>query len=235
MNYATQSVFLGTIQFPSKIENPSPYPMFYKGTDCTPKINKDTYISKKGVFEIYENHNCNQFHLLITEKIKFPESADFKFLETEAPYRLFRFTRESKIKELITTTTNDKPILTTEHVEYWKIDELNGYDENGAVLVCAIPEDTIILYTNPTFVNKIESEEWKADDIFIKLPKIVFDEAIDEKILSDVSTKMLFAAIDLRCLHTKVTKTSKPYAQNCIISVRDPLNCYVSSHYSTRI
>lgn len=234
MNHATQSIFLGTIQFPSKIESASLYPIFYKGTDCTPKINKSAQFSKKNDFEIYEDRNCNQFHLLVTEKIKWPESADFEFLETEAGYRLFKFTRASKMKELITTDTNHKTVITLEPVEYWNIEELNAHDENGALIIRPIPEDTIILYTNPRFIKSVESEEWKVDDVYFKLPKIIFDDAINDKMLKEVSAKMLFAAIDLRCLHTKVTRTSKPYAQNCIISVRDPLNCYVNNH-NTRI
>jgi len=54
MSSATQSIFLGTLQFPSKIENPAPYPLFYKGTYPSLQIDKSSQISKKGFFEIYE-------------------------------------------------------------------------------------------------------------------------------------------------------------------------------------
>jgi hypothetical protein len=66
-----------------------------------------------------------------------------------------------------------------------------------------------------------------------KQAKIVFQTTfVDEKTLQDVSTKMLFASIDLRCLHKKMTKTTKTCAQNRIISVPDPLNCYIHNHPS---
>lgn len=231
MNYATQSIFLGSIQFPSKIENPAPFPLLYKGNKYSLLISKDSKVSKKGIFEIYEDHTCNQFHLLITEHIKFPESADFELFETESNYKFFKFTRASKSKELITTSSlHDKPLVSIEEIEYWNIEKFKDRDESGTIIARTIPEDTIILLTNPTFICKVESEEWKADDIYIKLPKIYFDEEIAEQMIQEASARMLFAAVDLGCLHTKITKTTKPHAQNCIISVRDPLNCYISNH-----
>lgn len=231
LSYSVQSLFQGVVQYPSKIVSPSPFPIFYKGSFTTPQISKDMQLPKKGVFELYEDRASDQFHLLITEKIKFPDSADFKQFETDGPYRLFKFVRSTRMKELITTSSNnDKPVITLEEVEYWKIEETNTLDENGVQQPRSIPEDTILFYTNPLFIDKIESDEWKSDDIYIKLPKIFIDEHIEEKILQEVNTRMLFAAVDLRCFHTKITKTTKPYAQNCIISVRDPLNCYISNH-----
>jgi hypothetical protein len=231
LSYTAQSLFEGVVQYPSKIESPSPFPIFYKGSFTTLQISKDMQLPKKGTFEIYEDRRCDQFHLLITEKIKFPDSPDFEYFETDGPYGLFKIVRTTKMKELITTSSNsDKPIITIEEVEYWKIEEINTLNDDGTQQMRSIPEDTILFYTNPVFIDKIESEEWKPDDIYIKLPKIFLDEKIEEKILQEVNTRMLFAAVDLRCFHTKITKTTKPYAQNCIISVRDPLNCYISNH-----
>lgn len=231
LSYPVQSLFSGIVHYPSKIANPSPFPVFYKGSFTTLQLSKDMQLPKKGTFEIYEDRQSDQFHLLITEKIKFPDSADFENFETDGSYRLFKFVRSAKMKELIATSSNsNKPIITMEEVEYWKIEEIDTLDENGVQQPRSIPEDTILFYTNPTFIDRIESEEWKPDDIYIKLPKVFIKENVEEKVLQEVNTRMLFAAVDLRCFHNKITKTTKPYAQNCIISVRDPLNCYISNH-----
>lgn len=230
---AAQSVFYGSVQFPSKVENPPHLTLLFKGSEYALMLDKDSKISKKGTFEIYEEHDCGEFYILITEHIKLPLTPDFEFLETAANYRLFKLTRTSKMKEVVSTATEqlyEKPTVTLEPVEYWIIEELDVKDEHGVCMQRTIPKNSIILLMNPQFIIKLESEEWKSDDIYIKLPKIIFDNDIDEKKLQDMSTKMLFASIDLRCLHKKMTKTTKTCAQNRIISVPDPLNCYIHNH-----
>lgn len=229
---ATQSIFLGTVQFPSKIDNPSPLPLLFKGSEYTLMLDKDSKIPKRGFFEIYDERSCCEFYFLITERIKLPESADFKFLETVSEYRLFKLTRDSKTKEVITNALalEENQSIKVEQIEYWIIEEIASKDEQGTLIQRTIPENCIIILTKPTFISRVESEEWKNDDIYIKLPKLIFDDMVDEKTWQEVCSKMLFAAIDLRCLHKKMTKTIKSCAQNCILSVPDPLNCYISTH-----
>lgn len=229
--YAAQSVFYGLVHFPSKIENPPPLTLLFKGSEYNLMLDKDSKVSKKGMFEIYDERDCAEFHILITENLKLPHTPDIECLETSKnhPYKLFKLTRRTKTREITSPYSIDnctfKPIISLELVEYWEIAELDNNEPS-----IKIPDNTIILLMNPKFIIKLNSEIWHHDDAFIKLPHIIFDDALDEKTLQEVSTKMVFASLDLRCLHKKITKTTKSCAQNCIISVPDPLNCYVSNH-----
>lgn len=232
---ATQSIFYGSVQFPVKIKNPLPLPLFFKGCSYTLMLDKDTTFSRRGTFEIYDERNSQQFYILITEKPPKPKkhdpnSHDIEFLEitNDHPYKLYKLIRASKTREVTTGTNNAlglKPIISLEVVEYWEIDQPNH--EEGAL---KIPDNTIIFLMDPAFIANIVSEPWKPDDIFIKLPTLYFDEAVDEKKFQEASTRMILSALDLSVLHKKITKTTKPCAQNRVLAVQDPLNCYVSNH-----
>lgn len=76
---AVQSVFYGSVQFPSRIGTPPPLTLLFKGSEYTLMLDKDSKVSKKGAFEIYEERDCNEFHILITEHIKLPLTPDFEF------------------------------------------------------------------------------------------------------------------------------------------------------------
>lgn len=227
--YAAQSIFYGSIQFPAHIKNPPPLALLFKGCEYTLMVDKDGTVSKKGTFEIYEEGDCHQLYLLITEHLKLPATPDIEHLETEAghSYKLYKLTRCFKKREvpLIQEDPNAKPAITLESIQYWEIEEVTSQDPS-----IKIPDNTIIFLMNPAFIADIASEPSRSDDAIVKLPSIVFADSINEKALQEVSTKMLFATLDLRCLHKKITKTTKTYAQNRILSVPDPLNCYTPTN-----
>ncbi len=205
------------IQFPSKTQSKPSLIALYKGCE---------YVSTDGIFEIHDERSCSEFHVLITENLKLPNTPDIEYLETSPnhSYKLFKLTRKVTIKETTTPAqeiTGSKPSLILEPMEYWDIEELN---HNEAAL--RIPDTTIIMLMNPDFIKELISETWRPDDSFIKLPKCIFNDEIEEKMLQEVSTKMVFASLDLRCLHKKVTKTTKSCAHNKVISVLDPIHCY---------
>jgi hypothetical protein len=228
---SSQVCFYGTIQFPSKTENPPPLTLLFKGTEFALILDKDSKISKRGMFEIYEDRDCSEFHILITENLKLPNTLDIEYLETSNshPYKLYKLTRKAKTREIVNSVGSEQlgtqPTVSLELIEYWDIEDL---DCNEPTI--KIPDNTIILLMNPQFIIRLITETWHPNDAFVKLPRILFDDSVDEKALQEVSTKMVFAAIDLRCLHKRMTKTTKACAQNRIISVPDPLNCYVSNH-----
>ncbi len=226
--YAAQSIFYGSIQFPIQIKNPPPLTLLFKGSEYTLMVDKDGNVSKKGTYEIYEESDCQQLYILITENLKLPTTPDIAYLETAIghSYKLYKLTRCYKKREIpLSQEESSKPAVMVEAVQYWEIEEIKS-DESSI----KIPDNTIILLMNPVFITEITSEPWRSDDAVIKLPTIIFDDTINEKALQEVSTKMLFATIDLRCLHKKITKTTKAYAQNRILSVPDPLNCYTPTN-----
>lgn len=211
---ATQVVYNMSVQYPVKILQRPSLVAFYKGGE---------YLLKEGAFEIYDARNCTEFHIIITANIKLPHTPDITFLETshDYPYKLFKLSRRSKTREVV----GSQGPVQLEVIEYWDIQELVNNDP-----VIKIPDNSIIFLMNPAYIIKLASESWKPDDIFIKLPTLIFDETIDEKTLHEASTKMLFAALDLSVFHKKITKTVKHFAQNRILSVQDPLNSYISNH-----
>lgn len=247
INNATQSVFYGSVQFPLKIKNPLPLPLFFKGGSHTLMLDKDTTFSRRGAFEIYEDRNCQQFHLLITEKPPRPnkhdsndahdpnkhnpnDAHDIEFLEIprSQPHKLFKLTRASKTREVTganNSTLGSKPVVSLEVIEYWEIEQLNHEED-----IIKIPDNTIIFLMNPDFITTIVSEPWKPDDIYIKLPVLHIDDTIDEKKFHEASTRMILSALDLSVVHKKITKTTKPCAQNRVLAVQNPLNCYVSNY-----
>lgn len=196
------------------------------------------YALKEGSFEIYDERDCDEFHIVITTNIKLPNSSEINGLETaeDCPYTLFKLMRKSKTREIQANHLSCAPVILgpvqLEVIEYWDIQEVktNKQDQESNHSVIKIPDNTIIVLMNPDYITKIVSEPWKPDDIFIKLPTLIFDETIDEKSLHELATKMLFASVDFSAFNKKVTKTSKTIAQNRILSVQNPLNSYISNH-----
>lgn len=228
---SAQSIYVGSIQFPIKIECPPALPsILYKGREHTVDIDmQESRAPRKATYELYEDRFCQEFYVLITEYLKVPNANDFAHLETSVnhPYKLYHVQRSSKIKTESDEHVAQQPTssslqsLGNERIEYWEIKELDTTNPE-----IAIPDNTIIFFMNPTFVDLV-TETWRPDDAVIRLPMIMFKNTLDEKTLHDVGAKMVCAILDFKCIHKKPTKTTTAFAHNRSVAVPNPLNRYL--------
>lgn len=205
-------LFLGTIQFPSEVHNPPTLTVLYKGKEY--QVESDNEGITRGYFELYDTKNRHELYVLITEYLELPESADIQYLKTsqEHSYRLFKLIRKKiplEKKDQSKSSRFNKP----EFIETWIIEEMPTKES------IRIPDNTLIFFMNPEFIETLQAESWHSNDNIIKLPKIVFRNTVDEKTLQDIGVKMLSALLDFKPLHKRSTKTSIMFTNNLRISL----------------
>jgi hypothetical protein len=223
---ASQSIYVGKIQFPAGIESPPPMPsLLYKGGEHCVDVDKhDTRVPRRATYEIYEDRLC-EFYILITEYLKRPNANDFAHLETsdQHSYAFYHVKRMSTIKALVDEhqTGTSAPLNPGEKIEYWEITKVVKNDPE-----MVIPDHTLIFLMNPSYVDVV-TESWRPDDAIIPFPTLKFNDSVDEKTLHAVGAKMICALLDFKCIHKKPTKTIAAIAQNRTIAVQNPLNRYI--------
>lgn len=207
--------YFGTIQYPEMVQNPSRLAFLYKGKIYNIQVHKGELIAK-GDVQIYEDKNIKELRFLVTESLKLPTSSAITHLETskDHPYLYFKFVRNQK-----TDPENENVTL-----YYWDIQELSNEEAE-----IKIPENTIVFLMKPDLeLFSIAPASWHADDPIIKLPAIVFNDVKNEDSFNKLCARMMLNLLEINFLHTKSTKTSRQVAKNCIVSVPNPSNRYVS-------
>ncbi len=209
----SKTIMVGWIQYPKDIENPPSLYMFYKGREHPIDLEHAMQAPKKGFYEIYEQAAPAELYLVVTQDLQRPENVDeLNHFRTSAqhPYRYFKLTRK-------------KSLVEKKEVEFWDIQEQSHKEK-----VIELPDNTIIFWMNPAFIEKLESDTWQPGDSVIKLPRIIFNASITKEDLNEVAAQSLFGAfLDFRVLHKKITKTIIPYANNRVISLPNPQNRYI--------
>jgi hypothetical protein len=66
-----------------------------------------------------------------------------------------------------------------------------------------IPDNTLIILANPSYVEGLEQETWKTINSTYRLPKIIFRANIREKSMVDMMNEALVASLDMRAFHRK--------------------------------
>lgn len=102
---------------------------------------------------------------------------------------------------------------------HWLIEKKNLTD-----VPTRLPEHSILLYTDPEHIEKVEHIETKKPAGFalktmiINLPTVVFKETIDHVAFEEAAVTALLASLDLDTIHSRV-KTTSQKDKNVVLSM----------------
>jgi len=205
-SHASQSLFIGTIQFPATLKSVPGIRIYYSGHKITCDTNDET---RQLIFSIPKMEEHKKFFLLITERIQFEtEENTVKFLKTTSgmPYKLYTF--ELVKREII---PNDDPEQDGKHLHtpepkttyIWQIEETYLDD-----ITSKIPDNAIIVCYTPDYIERLEGGS------AVELPRIIVKENLleiagSEKNIHDSATRLLLSVIDYDTLHRKIEQAVK--------------------------
>lgn len=206
ISYSLQAAFHGIIQFPEQVVHPPALSLFYKGQEVSVEIDSAGSVPKKGYYTILEKTQCSELYLIITQGLQLPDSSEVYALKTspEHPYHLYKISHnpiefhasEPLSQDTVKTDTNQP-------ATYWTIERI--MPESRSI---ALPDNTLILLLNPQVIS-LELETWNTKDTIIKLPRLVFNNDLDESSTQELGTKMALTALDYRALHKKLLHNTK--------------------------
>ncbi|MFH1461595.1 MAG: hypothetical protein ABIF12_01485 [bacterium] len=155
---------------------------------------KQVVSDENGFYSFPIENKINKFHFLICknveqnfEKINTVKNLSLKF---EKPYKYYSFTK--------TGTGN-----------VWIKKEKDLSNKNFT-----IHKNSVIALINPDYIEKIEPWMLNLDPKFLNLPKIVFKDSLEEKVVQRGSAKSLLYSLDSTVFHKKVTYNEKNFANN---------------------
>lgn len=155
----------------------------------------------------YQGHH--QFVLIITPEIEPKlEGNNVKYLErkNDKPCRLFYLTGKYD-------QTFEKNKIN------WQIEE-----ENSENIPTRLPEDALVLLTNPRFVRGVKSipnesmESMQDLDSLIILPEVILKNEITQKELNESSVYSLLASLDSNAICTPPIKKASNHIKTVVIS-----------------
>lgn len=197
--FASKMLFMGTIQFPHMLESIPDVRIYCAGNKIKCENQQE---SRRISFGIADERHRSVFHLLITNKINVEsEENTVKYLKSPTSYKLYRLQLTQK------EGFGEDP-------QYcWDIRELQlGKNKR-------LPDDTIIVFYNPAYVDKLKGGN------AIELPTIhiksnILDLVGSEKKLHEVSNEMLLASLDYEPIHARIKQELQTnYQQKTILAV----------------
>ena len=156
------------------------------------------------------------FSLLITENVDFVAKGN-----------TVRYLKRIKDQEYtwydLTLTFHDEPKSETDNLEFpapakktysWEIERHESDSPER------IPEHTIVLLTNPTFIASLQVEPALPGAIDIVLPTIVFKDTIDPKTFKESSDNILLGPVlDLDAIHRKDSPSCMTRKDTVVMSI----------------
>lgn len=196
--------FLGTVAYPQGINQIVQIKVLYKGDEYS--VEADS-VPGLGQFQLIEQFDCKEFHILVSESLKLPNNTGFDCFETSCnyPYKLFKLTRSTVVKP------GEKGV--SEKFNTWDIEELENQESRE------IPVNTIVFLLPASFVQGLEAQPWRKDDHVAWLPKVKLDASLTESRLREGVVKMLCTLMDFKPFHAKFQQHVAQVASNCIVSM----------------
>ncbi len=215
--YAKQITLFGSISSPHYIEDLVGLPIFYKGGEYAVVVDKESEI-KKANFELYDEEKPRELYILVinAQDLKIPNDNHVEHLEItpKSSYKLFKLSRFAldlpEIDPL--DLLNNKKLM--ERYDSWKVQQLSFKD--GDFLV---PDNTVIVFISPEFVEKLEVEQWLSSGTGMKLPRLVLKQSLTKEMIKTMCDAMVLGAINFRAFHKKPFKAIVPCAQNRLLSM----------------
>ncbi|OQA36488.1 MAG: hypothetical protein BWY54_00051 [Candidatus Dependentiae bacterium ADurb.Bin331] len=82
-----------------------------------------------------------------------------------------------------------------------------------------VPDNTVIVFISPEFVEKLEVEQWLSSGTGMKLPRLVLKQSLTKEMIKTMCDAMVLGAINFRAFHKKPFKAIVPCAQNRLLSM----------------
>ncbi len=216
--YGTKQITLfGSIHSPHSIEDLVGLPVFYKGGEYTVAVDKESEI-KKANFELYDEEKPRELYILVinADDLKIPNDNHVEHLEIKpkTAYKLFKLSRFAvdlpEIDPL--DLLNNKKLI--DRYDSWKVEEIVLKDGEYVV-----PDNTMIIFIAPEFVEKLEVEQWLSSGTGMKLPRLVLKKSLTPDMIKTMCDAMVLGAINFRAFHKKPFKAIVPCAQNRLLSM----------------
>lgn len=207
-----QTFYSINVKIPHELIELAYLPAYYKGHKL------DLH---EGWTKLPECGNPCMFSLLITEDIKFKTKGNtISYLERipEQDYSWYDITLQlCKTQNTLTTETkdNNKKNSHSEQSYTWNIEERSREEAPER-----IDEKTIVLLTNPDYIQPLVSEKSLPGSLDIALPTIIFKENLDKKEFEETMLSILVGAgLKLNAIHTKDTPTCTLKKENTLITL----------------
>lgn len=206
ISYSLHATFHGIIQFPEQVLHPPVLSLFYKGQEVSVEVDPAGSIPKKGYYTILESARCKELYIIITQGLQLPDSSEVYALKTspEHPYQLYKISHKPVEPRTVEPLSHDtsKP-ESNQPATYWAMERI--IPESKSI---TLPDNTLIVLLNPQVIS-LELEPWNTKDTIIKLPRLVFNNDLDESSTQELGTKMALTALDYRALHKKLLHNTK--------------------------
>jgi hypothetical protein len=192
---------LGSIEFPHEAKSFPVLTVLYKGIEYTIQMNDGGQApTSRGYFEVYDPEQHHILYLVVTQDLQIPFSRTITALETlpGEPYRVFKFTR--------VIDDHSEGLASMEDLVTWDIQELAQDDA-----AFKIPDNALILFMDPAFIETLEATSWHAEQPIVRLPRIIFKHSVDVKALHEVADKVQVALINFKFMHKKPSAQIIPY------------------------
>lgn len=200
----TKSVFIGSIQFPSSIQTIPPVRVFCGGNKIGTERND---VSKRITFTIPEDKRRTEFPVVVAEKVEFvteDASNTIKYLKIPAhqQYKFYMLKLLKMEKETNDAQKSERVShLYAQSIDYdyeWCIEEEKGRLPNGR-----IPDDSIVVYYKPEYIQKLEGGS------AFELPRIIIKKDIlrlagSEEELHNLSKSLVLSSLELNAIHANV-------------------------------
>lgn len=212
-----QITLFGSISSPHSIEDLVGLPVFYKGGEYTVAVDKESEI-KKANFELYDEEKPRELYILVINAgdLKIPNDNHVEHLEIKPKtvYKLFKLSRFAvdlpEIDPL--DLLNNKKLV--DRYDSWKVEQVLLRESE-----LVVPDNTVIIFVAPEFVEKLEVDQWLSNGTGMKLPRLVLKQSLTKDMIKTMCDTMVLGAINFRAFHKKPFKAIVPCAQNRLLSM----------------
>lgn len=199
-SFEPKSLFVGTMQFPTSLENVPPIRVYYAGRKITTETDNE---GKRITFTIPETKRRSFFYVYIAPQFDFCcTSNNIEYLKQtpSTPYKLYAL-------ELIGIPAPAGARIVQgkkSHITYqWSVKEIELGDPTGK-----IPDDAIIVCFDPAYIQSFQGGN------AIEFPRIVIKDDIaqlagSEDKLHELSTRWLLAALNTDAIHDTIAPCVK--------------------------
>ncbi len=182
--------YMGSIKFPFDIQDATSLCIYYNG-NCIP-VTDAAYIFKERVQSTINILVHDPEHIPTPIATEDNNVVAFR-LNQHTSYRFYELKKiAGRQKELLPTFT-------------WQIKEKRISKDNPKSTSMPIPNNTLMIPLEPSYVERLENSSWKSTSNLIKLPTIVIKEC-DVKKLNNQLIKSCLACVNLKPFHVQQKK-----------------------------
>lgn len=211
----TKGLFIGSIQFPSALNNVPDIRVFCGGNKIS--CEKDN-VAKRITFMVPEDRHRTIVPLVIAETVEFEvvkNSNTIAYLKIPAgkPHKLFMLELQ-KVAKKVDPESRSKVYHEDDFTYEWDIREEKALFAQGR-----IPDDSIVVYFNPDYIATLSGGNR------FELPRIVMKHNLlalagSEEKLHDISTSLILSSLDLNAIHANVeSQVTQEYHRTLITLV----------------